>query len=159
MLDSLCFLLALLPEGFKPAPRETKADKEGKTDTLDRKLKDSVFFLVEQQFPRTLLKDVDSESLLEAAKRAVGENGGSQLELYCPSNAPMAVHLVKEQEGSPHFGTKIFFMRLQYDDGDIQAKDLKEKKFEWLDRSEIVDLSSGSDLGDIPDARFYRYLL
>jgi hypothetical protein len=129
----------------------------GKTDTLDRKLKDSVFFLVDNQLPTTSLDNPDSETLLEAAKRAISENGGSQLELYCPSNAPVAIHMTKAEDGSPFFGTKTFFLRLQYDDGAVQEKDLKNKQIAWLDRSEVMGLVDGSSDG--ADAKFYRYLL
>jgi tRNA A58 N-methylase Trm61 len=146
-----------LPEGFRPAPRETEADQSGKTDTLDRKLKDAVYLLVDNKLPTTTLDNPDSETLLDAAKRAISENGGSQLEFYCPSNAPVAVHMTKAEEGSSFFGTKTFFLRLQYDDGTIQAKDLKKKQTAWLDRSEIIDLFEG--LSDGTDAKFYRYLL
>jgi len=149
--------IALLPEGFKPAPRETEADKSGKTDTLDRKLKDVVFFVVDNKLPTTSLENPDSESLLDAAKRAISENGGSQLELYCPSHAPVAVSMTKAEEGSPYFGTKTFFLRIQYDDGMIQSRDLKKKQMAWLDRSEIMGLFEGSR--DDADAKFYRYLL
>ena len=148
---------ALLPEGFRPAPRETEADTSGKTDTLDRKLKDIVYFMVDKQLPTTSMQNADSETLLEAAKRAISENGGSQLEFYCPSNSPVAVHMTKAEEGSSFFGTKTFFVRLQYDDGVIQVKDLEKKQIAWLDRSEIVGLFEGSSNG--ADAKFYQYLL
>ena len=40
-------LLALLPEGFTPAPRETEADATGNVRTTDRKLKTSVYLTVQ----------------------------------------------------------------------------------------------------------------
>ena len=113
--------------------------------------------MVGKQLPTTSLENADSETLLEAAKRAISENGGSQLEFYCPSNAPVAVHMTKAEEGSSFFGTKTFFVRLQYDDGLIQVKDLEKKQIAWLDRSEIVRLFE--DSSDGADAKFYQYLL
>jgi len=154
----LLYCAALLPEGFKPAPRETEADKSGKTDTLDRRLKDSVYLMVDGALPTSDLNDADSESLVKAAKRVVQENGGDNLELYCPSAAPVAVHMEKAEDGdsSSYFGTKTFFLRLQYDDGVIQPKDLKKQKtFAWLARKEIVELLQLSE----EQAKFYRYLL
>ncbi len=113
--------------------------------------------MVDKQLPTTSLQNADSETLLEAAKRAISENGGSQLEFYCPSNSPAAVHMTKAEEGSSFFGTKTFFMRLQYDEGTIQVRDLEKKQIGWLDRSEIVGLCEGSSNG--ADAKFYQYLL
>ncbi len=144
-----------MPEGYKPAPRETAADETGKIDTLDRKLKDSVYLLIDGQLPTTTV--TDSESLLEAAQRAVKEQGGKNLELYCPSGAPVAVHMTKAEEGGDsYFGTKTFFLRLQYDDGILQPPERQSQQFAWLDRSEIVELHQRNDGAQ---AQFYRYLL
>ena len=143
-----------MPEGFRPSPRETEADKSGKTDTLDRKLKDSVYLLINGTLPTTSL--TENESLLEAAQRAVKENGGQRLELYSPSGAPVAVHLTKGEPGEPYFGTKTFFLRLQYDDGTVQVKDKNKQQFAWLDRTEILQLHQQKD---DDQAKFYRYLL
>ena len=160
LLLSFCWirlLLALLPEGFRPSPRETEADKTGKKDTLDRKLKDSVYLCIDGKLPTTYV--IENESLLEAAQRAVKESAGPQLELYCPSGAPVAVHLAKSETPSeePYFGTKTFFLRLQYDDGTVQAnKDKKRGEFAWLDRTEIVQLYQQNDQ---EQAKFYRYML
>ncbi len=38
---------ALPPPGFTPAPRVTKADEAGNVQTLDRKLKDRVYLVVD----------------------------------------------------------------------------------------------------------------
>lgn len=177
-------LLALLPENFKPAPRETEADKNGNTSTLERRLKERVYLLVDGSFPRTEVvvpgqENVDdikneSESLLEAALRGLKENispvsaGGNKnkikknngretklpLDLYCPSQAPIAVRLEPYDEGerekTGRYGTKTFFMKVQYDDGALKEND----KFSWLTRSEIVSSMDGSE-----EAKFYHYLL
>ena len=133
--------------------------------TFDRKLKDRVFFtLVDPDtgnchFPTVDLTSNDDESFLEAAQRALQETnagGGTILELYCPSQAPMAVELTAftEEEDPHYFGTKTFFMRVQYDDGAIAGN---TTEFAWLDRNEIVERVQQHQ-GD-NESKFYRYLL
>ena len=76
---------AQLPEHFRPAPRETEADLSGNIHSMHRKLKDRVYFMVQQEeegankkdeniswtFPTVELKDMEEESLLEAAQRSI----------------------------------------------------------------------------------------
>ena len=213
----------MLPENFKPAPRETAADLDGSVDTLDRKLKDRVYLMFTNDddgdddsqinngspyFPTTTLEDEENESLLQAAQRALREHlagssssssstkkrktktleGGDDdvrnlpLDLYCPSNMPIAVRLEENKDGdSEYFGTKTFYMKVQYDDGKITSRDVSNgRKFCWLDRQEIVDqvaaaaaaaaaptdASSGDDdQGDASGyhatdtSKFYQYML
>ncbi|KAL3902582.1 MAG: hypothetical protein SGILL_010778, partial [Bacillariaceae sp.] len=164
-------LIDLLPENFKPAPRETKADADGTLDTLDRRLKDRVYLMVGESFPTTEVAVDGEESLLEAALRGLGDQisaKGSKkktddtssnlpLDLYCPSQAPLAVKLdvyeADEQKASGLFGTKTFFVKVQYDDGTIKGN----VDYAWLDRAEIVDRMQGA-AGE-EEAKFYRYML
>ncbi|KAG7341110.1 39S mitochondrial ribosomal protein L46 [Nitzschia inconspicua] len=177
-------LWALLPENYRPAPRETQADLDGTVNTTDRKLKDRVYLMVDNSFPTTELRGTDNdsdESLLEAALRGLGEKispankgsgagGGGEggrnvqrnasglpLDLYCPSNAPVAVQLVpydaEQQKSTGYFGTKTFYVKVQYDDGKINTKTVD---FAWLDRAEIVDRIEAS-LGK-DQAKFYQRL-
>jgi 8-oxo-dGTP pyrophosphatase MutT (NUDIX family) len=170
-------LAALLPEGFRPAPRETTADETGNLQTHERKLKDRVFLMIQNSesnkwyFPTTPVQD--DESLLEAAQRALKEQatgGGISgkkketdhvFDIYYPSNAPIGVSLDvfhdNDNDGN-YFGTKTFFLKVQHDEGDIQSKDILKQgvnDFAWLDRSEIVERAQGDD--DLSE--FYRYLL
>lgn len=148
-------LLAQLPSGFRPAPRETEADQAGTVNTLDRKLKDRVYFLLDQkndcwEFPRSSV--VDEESLLDAAKRTIQEQVGKDLELYYPSNCPSAVQLAMDNDGD-YFGTKTFYMRVQHDEGSVS----KRINHGWLNRDEIVHTvvqAHGED-----ESKFYQYLL
>jgi len=165
-------LIALLPENFVPAPRETKADEDGTVSTLERRLKDRVYLMINDSFPTTEVKpltneDDECESLLEAALRGLREqtSGGAEskkkidkfpLDLYCPSQAPLAVRLdaydLEKQEATGRYGTKTFFMKVQYDDGTLQGDNIA-----WLDRTEIVErfISSSKDA----EAKFYQYVL
>jgi len=146
-------LLALLPEGFVPAPRETEADHSGDIHTLDRRLKDRVFFVVKEDedswtFPTVEIKS--DETLLQAAQRAVAD---VNLELYCPSHAPMAVSMDLLEDDDAFFGTKTFYYRLQYDNGTVA----KSSEHAWLDRQEIVE-NVQEHKGNGPST-FYHYLL
>lgn len=167
-------LMALLPENFKPAPRETKADEDGTVSTLDRRLKDRVYLIIGDSFPSTEVKlstneddkyGDDCESLLEAALRGLKEQTSSgagkkkgelPLGLYCASNAPLGVQLdvfdAERQKSTGSFGTKTFFMKVQYDEGTLKGESIA-----WLDRSEIVDHFRSASKDD--EAKFYRYLL
>jgi hypothetical protein len=185
-LSTMPFLLcltALLPENYKPAPRETKADLDGSVDTLDRRLKERVYLMVGDSFPTTEVAPEGSdkeESLLEAALRGLGEHisttgksrqkrgdsmvsGSSKsnlpLDLYCPSQSPLAVKLdtfdTDKQASAGYFGTKTFFVKVQYDDGKIIGN--TNIDFAWLDRSEIVERVTAS-FGE-EEAKFYKYML
>ena len=164
-------LLALLPENFKPAPRETKADEEGIVNTLDRKLKDRVYLMIDGSFPTTEVKiasdddkyGADCESLLEAAVRGVNEStsrgkkeGKGPLDLYCASQAPIGIQLdvydEEQQKSTGSYGTKTFFVKVQYDDGMLKGDNIA-----WLDRSEIVEHFQSDSKDD--EAKFFRYLL
>lgn len=149
-------LLAQLPPNFRPAPRETEADHSGVVNTLDRKLKDRVFLLLEEDsdswtFPKASISN--DESLLQGAQRAVKEKLGDKIEIYCPSNAPSAVHLEPHNEDDQFFGTKTFYMRLQHDEGDVS----KRTKHGWLDRQEIVERME-KEYGE-EESKFYQYVL
>eukprot|EP00980_Cylindrotheca_fusiformis_P001291 scaffold333_cov133-Cylindrotheca_fusiformis.AAC.17 len=148
-------LLAQLPPNFRPAPRETEADKSGAVNTLDRKLKSRAYFLLEEEkdswkFPKSFV--ADGECLIDTAKRIVKEQVGSDLDVYYPSNSPIAVQL-ETRNDSEHFGTKVFYMRVQHDEGNVS----KRIKHGWLDRQEVVD-NMLQTLGD-EESKFYHYLL
>jgi len=167
-------LMALLPENFKPAPRETKADEDGTVNTLDRRLKDRVYLMIGNSFPTTEIKlalneddkySDECETLLEAALRGLKEQTSSgagkkkgelPLDLYCASNAPLGVQLdvydAERQKSTGFFGTKTFFMKVQYDEGTLKGDSIA-----WLDRSEIADHFRSASKDD--EAKFYRYLL
>lgn len=159
-------LMALLPENFKPAPRETKADEDGAINTLDRRLKDRVYLMIGDSFPTTEIKlsangddkyGDECETLLEAAIRGLKEHTSKKkdklpFDLYCPSQAPLGVRLdvydEEEQKSTGLYGSKTFFMKVQHDGGALNGDDIA-----WLDRSEVAERSKGDE------ATFFRYLL
>jgi len=144
-------IIASLPEGLRPAPRETEADKSGYIHTLDRALKQRVYLTIPNtnvsnaepywDFPTTDVKMDGSETLVEAAKRAVREAVGSKLEVFAFGNAPIAFdyHLYPNSaKGTTDAvqGEKIFYYRIQRDEGDALVDNPKDCA--WLTREEIV---------------------
>lgn len=140
-------LLAMLPEGYSPAPRETEADRIGDIRTLDRKLKTRVFLAVQENnkwaFPCAVAEE--NETLLDAAKRATAESVGTDLVLYCPSNCPMAVDTVvyseeeqNKKENSGFIGQKVFYFRIQRHEGDVEEHAMSVDDFAWLDKDEMT---------------------
>jgi large subunit ribosomal protein L46 len=160
-------LMDMLPKGFVPAPRVTTADETGDVRTTDRKLKTNVVLAVQDtghgdevqwQLPTVPLKE--DETLLEAAKRAVKEKVGEEVEFWCPSNAPYAVDMVafpEDQRKDGFYGTKTFFIKVQYDRGDVLENTMTVKDFAWVDRGEMVERVQ-EERGDY-ESKFYQYML
>jgi large subunit ribosomal protein L46 len=158
---------AMLPKGYTPAPRVTTADETGDVRTTNRKLKTNIVLAVQDtghgdevqwQLPTVALKE--DETLLEAAKRAVKEKVGEEVEFWCPSNAPYAVDMVafpKDQRKDGFYGTKTFFIKVQYDCGDVLEKTMTVKDFAWVDRGEMVERVQ-QERGDY-ESKFYHYML
>jgi large subunit ribosomal protein L46 len=155
-------LLDSLPKDFQPAPRETQADETGEVRTTNRKLKTSIYLAVQEndrwQLPTVTLSGED-ETLVEAAKRAMAEKVGPQVEFWCPSHAPWAVDMVAlpEEERTNVYGTKTFFVKIQYDEGDVSDKEMSVQDFAWLDRGEMADRVN-EEQGDYM-SKFYQYML
>lgn len=158
-------LIAALP--FTPAPRETEADHSGDVRTTNRRLKDNVYLLVLEegqgdskwQFPTVDLKE--DESCLEAARRAVAEKVGTELEIWCPSSCPWTVDMARfddeQQKASGMYGVKNFFMLVNYDDGHVDTEHLGVEDFAWLNRGEIVERMKEQN-GET-QSKFYHYML
>jgi len=165
-------LIAGLP--FTPAPRETEADASGDVKTLDRQLKTRLYLTIKTDsegnlsgprwtLPSTLVEN--NESLLAAAERAVSDSVGSDLKLWCPSNAPMAVNMrvynnkLPESFRENYFGEKIFYYRVQYDNtgGGVDEAAMKADDYAWLTREEVVDRIE-EERGK-HQAKFFRYML
>ena len=160
-------LIDMLPKGFTPGPRETTADETGDVRTTDRKLKTNVVLAVQDaghggevqwQLPTVALNE--DETLLEAAKRAVKEKVGEEVEFWCPSNAPYAVDMVafpEDQRKDGFYGTKTFFIKVQYDCGDVSETTMAVKDFAWMDRGEMTERVQ-QERGDY-ESKFYQYML
>ena len=158
-------LMALLPEGFTPAPRETEADASGDVRTTERKLKTNIYLTVkEDDDDKWMLPTVTlnpDETLLQAAERALADKIGPEVEYWCPSNCPCAVDMValpaEERTKTGLYGTKTFFMKVVYDEGQVSESTMKVKDYAWLDRGEITEKMK-EDHGDYV-AKFYHYMI
>lgn len=160
-------IIDMLPKGFVPAPRETTADETGDVRTTNRKLKINIFLAVQDaglgdeaqwQLPTVPLNE--DETLLEAARRAMKDKVGEEVEFWCPSNAPFAVDMVafpEEQRKDGFYGTKTFFIKVQHDGGDVSETAMAVKDFAWLDRGEMVERIQ-QERGDY-ESKFYHYML
>jgi len=177
-------MIAALP--FTPAPRETEADHSGDVRTTNRKLKDNVYLLVQQkppqqqeggggndensqsnqkwQFPTVILQP--DETCMEAARRAVLEVAGDELEILCYSNCPWSVELTPyspdQQQETGLYGIKNFFMLVDYNEGQVAApgsggSNSRLLDFAWLDRGEVVERIREQD-GD-RQSKLYYYML
>jgi len=159
-------LIALLPEGFTPAPRVTEADKTGNVKTMDRRLASRVYLAVQRTekentkwgFPSVSVEG--EETLLEAAQRAVAQVAGKELELWCGSNSPCAMDMSippEDQRVDGKYGTKTFFMRVQHDEGNVDEETLNGLDYAWLDRSEMVERVLAER--GVGPSKFYHYML
>jgi len=161
-------ILELLPEGLKLMPRETEADETGFYRTLDRKLKTRVYLAIRPNDEKGwMVPTVDlksNETLVDGAKRAVEKvsSRSNDLVIRCFGNAPMGVSLKANDKGSDTdgiFGTKTFFMKVQYESGNVYENELNKVMGDWgwLDRREIAERikqEKGENIG-----LFYHHLL
>jgi large subunit ribosomal protein L46 len=152
-------LLKYLPKGYSPAPRVTEADLSGDVRTTNRKLKTSIYLALQEdgkwQLPTVDLNE--DETLLDAAKRALNSKAGSQVEFWCPSNAPFAVNMEATEGADKSYGTKTFYIKLQYDEGEVFKTDVTFDDYGWLDRFEMADRVKLEQ--SEASARFYQYML
>jgi len=171
---SICDIIFIAGLPFTPAPRETEADASGDVKALDRQLKTRLYLTIKSDaegnvsgsrwtLPSTIAKK--DESLLAAAERAVSDSVGSELKLWCPSNAPMAVNMRVYNDKLPesfrenYFGEKIFYYRVQYDNtgGGVDESAIKADDYAWLTREEIVERIE-EERGK-HQAKFFHYML
>lgn len=160
-----------MPEDFQPAPRITEADKNNIIQTLERKLSDRLYLALRANddigwsLPMTELNiENNDETFVDGVRRFIKSNKMLEdLNILCLSNCPMAVDVVKYDEGdeknesSKFFGEKIFYMRVQYDSGDIGNVDKSLDDWGWLERSEMIERVK-SEKGD-DASKFYHYML
>lgn len=157
-----------LPPGLITS-KEISMDDSSSLKTLGRKLDTSVYFTVlPNKYTGWILPTVDmisdnSETMLDAAKRAAFSTVGTNVKLRYLSNCPLGIDMIpynsERQKKENLFGEKVFYMRVQYVSGCTQ-EDKLEKVFDdwaWLDRSEIA-----ARINCVENERmnlFYHYLL
>eukprot|EP00871_Galdieria_phlegrea_P003918 jgi/Galph1/4527/GphlegSOOS_G3195.1 len=135
---------------FIPAPIETEADHTGNLKTLDRKLTDSVYFLVKRgnqvwQFPQDEAEV--GKTLKQKAEETVKQFTGSQVDVHFIGNAP-ACHIehmfsAQMREKRQLIGAKIFFYRAIVVDGNLENIPF-DHEFAWVTAEEIGGLVPSS---------------
>ena len=163
-----------LPEGYKPAPRITEEDKNNIIQSLNRKLSERVYLALcpndnsGWSLPITDLNCEKGETFVDGVKRFIQSNKMLQdLEIRCLSNCPMVVDVIKydeadkgQTENGTYFGEKIFYMRVQYEGGTVDADKVDKSKMSdwgWLERSEITDRVK-TEKGE-EESLIYHYML
>lgn len=119
-------------EMYVPAPVETEADERGDVKSLDRALRERLYFLTKRSpksklfgFPQTLVTspDVPMREYAELALLSSFPPGKSSLRVHFISHMP-ATHLEhayprEYQEKTGFYGVKMFFYRAQVITGDV----------------------------------------
>lgn len=170
----------MLPEGYKPAPRITEADKNNIIQTLDRKLPHRVYLALRPNdeigwtlpitdlnpMPTSKSHTLGGETFVDAVKRFIASNKMlKDMDIRCLSNCPMAVEAIPynqetekdKSENGKYFGEKVFYMRVQYEEGQVGKVDKTIHDWGWLERSEMMDrvkTEKGEDA-----SLFYHYML
>lgn len=137
---------------YHTVSRKTKADEEGRTDTLDRILDQHLFLMVkapemgnEWTLPFATVNRNGAETLHKAAPEAVHKLLGSNLDIWMITNLPVGV----VAKG----GEKGYIMRGHILSGQPSAFEASSKgvEFAWLTREEIQDRMSGEQWEGIRD--------
>lgn len=125
---------------FKLSERVTQADKTNDTKSLNRKLEENLFLLVEQKLGNQNVyllpqsKRLDGETMRQAAERALKECCGDQIKVLFYGNAPCGFYKYKypADQRKETVGAKIFFFRTAFQNGSV-----KESNYEWLDKIDL----------------------
>ncbi|EME30743.1 39S ribosomal protein L46, mitochondrial [Galdieria sulphuraria] len=131
---------------FTPASLETDADRSNNKKTLDRRLTDSIYFVVKRenrvwQFPQGEAEE--GKMLIQTAEEALKNFVGNRITLHFVSNVPVC-HV--EREFSPEVkqqrkwdGAKIFFYRALVVEGNLEDIPF-DYDFAWLSSSEMTQV-------------------
>lgn len=132
---------------FKLAPRTTEADKSNDIKSLNRKLDETLVFVVQQQlgkdkcFILPQAKWIQGETMRQTAERALKESseGGIAAQFY--GNAPCGFYKYKypQKERAETVGAKIFFFRAAL------RKHLQQQvdpmlTFQWRTKNELDEV-------------------
>jgi large subunit ribosomal protein L46 len=137
---------------FQPAPRSTAADQTGDLRSVERQLDKMLYLLVKKnrsshcwQMPQGTLSE--GESLLQAAKRELSEDCGSDLKVDFLSSAPSAFLSYHHPLPSPSgiIGSKVFFLKAQHRGGGVRvSRDQGLEDHVWLTKDEMREYVNDS---------------
>lgn len=171
-IESIFLLyVAQLPEGFQPAPRITEADEKNIIQTTQRRLQDRLYLTIRPDddvgwtLPITALNEENNdETFVDGVKRYLKSNKMyKDLTVRCLSNCPMVADVIayedgnEESENGTYYGEKIFYMRVQYEEGEVEKADENLNDWGWLERSEMVERVKAEKGEDA--SKFYHYML
>jgi large subunit ribosomal protein L46 len=131
--------------GFHLAPRETEDDANNNRKSLNRALKGRVFLLVKNhkdvKFPWffPVGQKQDEEKMRDAALRLVNEAVGDEIEANPVGFAPMGYVKYLHDDDSEYDGTKVFFYKSQFLDGDVELNQDKASDYLWVTRDELAE--------------------
>lgn len=137
---------------FEFAPRTTPDDKVDNVKSIDRKLEDNLYLLVEQKFgsdKRSYMvlpqgKREDGESLRQTAERVLKTACGDQLKPTFYGNAPVGFYKYKYPASAREesVGAKVFFFRSAVQG--IEGHKIQDGvNFEWQDKAGLEKKLSG----------------
>jgi large subunit ribosomal protein L46 len=142
---------------FKLAPRETEADASGNMKTMERALKESVYFMVKNkstsswEFPQAELKQ--EEFLGIAAQRAIAETATNMPRLFHFKRQPIGYICQANDslKSKGFYGTKHFFYSALVIDpyesifeGENIKLDKAYSEVSWRTKSEVVEVVGGN---------------
>ena len=88
--------------------------------------------------------------------RLAKEKLGDEVALVPMSDCPVAVDLtLNHKKDDLHFGTKTFFMKIQYSIGDVKPD--SATTYGWLDRTELAQ--SAQAVQALDKSKLYHYML
>jgi large subunit ribosomal protein L46 len=127
---------------FKTAPRLTEADKQNDKKSINRKLEETLFLLVEQKlgdkkhFVLPQGKRADGESMRQTAERVLQEQCGNKLETVFYGNAPCGFYKYKypASQRTETVGAKVFFFRTALRKAEVDSKTVQ---YQWVDKAEL----------------------
>ncbi|XP_061186717.1 large ribosomal subunit protein mL46-like [Saccostrea echinata] len=131
---------------FKPADRETEADKTGDVKTVDRKLDQTLVLVVKQNIGGKefwylpVMQHAQGMSMRQVAEKAVADTCGTDLKYMLFGNAPSG-YQIKEyrkevQEETKLKGSKIFIHKAEYRGGSVIPSE-QVLDYAWLTPSEL----------------------
>ncbi|KAM7193266.1 39S mitochondrial ribosomal protein L46 domain containing protein [Naviculisporaceae sp. PSN 640] len=130
----------------RPMPRRTEADEKNDVRRLDRRLDETLYFVVEKggkwQFPAGLVPT--EEALHETAARVLAESAGVNMNTWIVGRVPVA-HIVnkpvpaQDAKSKETPGEKIFFLkgRIMAGQADLKGNKHELTDFKWLTKDEL----------------------
>lgn len=138
----------LITDCLLHANNDWSVDATNNRKSLNRALKGRVFLIVKNSAPDAKFpwffpvgEKADDEKMRDAAMRHVADVGGDELEVTPVGFAPVGYvkYLHEEGDATEFDGTKVFFYKSQFLDGDVKLNDAKAEDYLWVTRDELAE--------------------